>query len=157
MVKALKSPSSSGTLSTPEITSIFELLQLLREERTNTLMKDSAEQQRTEAMESPFYKFVALTLLPMTDSADVLFSFSCNLLSAEKLDPSFELKRSFTGIACSDSYLTHLSAAFMPALAGWDKNYSTLHMYFLAMLNALIAIYAVESCRKRNAMNLVAM
>lgn len=37
-------------------------------------------------METAFHKFIALTVLPMTDTEDVMFNFSRNLPSAEKLD-----------------------------------------------------------------------
>jgi hypothetical protein len=84
LVKALqKSPNS---LTTQQLTTIFENLQKLREDRAQSLLDASHEQQRTEAMVDGFHKFVALTLLPMTDTEDVMFNFSGNLPAAEKLD-----------------------------------------------------------------------
>lgn len=61
-------------------------LQALREERAIILKDASHEQQRTEAMEDRLHKFIALTLLPITDTEDVMFNFSGNQPYAEKLD-----------------------------------------------------------------------
>ncbi|RAL63109.1 hypothetical protein DID88_004193 [Monilinia fructigena] len=58
----------------------------LRESRVTTLKDASHEQQRTEAMEDSLHKFIALTLLPITDTEDVMFNFSGNQPYAEKLD-----------------------------------------------------------------------
>jgi len=210
------------------IDGIFEHVQEVREARTNTLMKHSHEQQRVEALETPFRKFAALYLLPLTDTEDVTFNFSRNLPLSEKLDmvqlvpkpklipykdelaqtpgsrgiygwlqmafyltcgllahygmwirsaeygladqfgailttgtfpydPTFPLKRHYIGIESIDNYLTFLSAAYMPGLNNWDKNFGTLQMYFLGMLIQPIAVWAIESCRKRNALTLVAL
>lgn len=67
-------------------------------------------------------------------------------------DPTFPLKRSYVGISSIDDYLTFLSAAYMTGLNGWSKPFGTLQLYFLGMLIPPIAIWAVESCRKRNSM-----
>ncbi|PQE09701.1 FAD binding domain-containing protein [Rutstroemia sp. NJR-2017a BBW] len=84
LVKALeKSPNS---LTTQQLTTIFESVQKLREDRAQLLLDASHEQQRTEAMVDGLHKFVALTILPMTDTEDVMFNFSGNLPAAEKLD-----------------------------------------------------------------------
>ncbi|CZR61768.1 related to hydroxylase [Phialocephala subalpina] len=144
--------------------------QELGETRANTLMAASHEQQRTEAIETRFQKFIALTVLPMTDTEDVMFNFSRHLPFAEKLDMvelpprpkpipfKDELARtpSYTGITAVDSYLAFLSAAYMAAVTGWDKSFGTLHLYFLGMLIQPIAIYSIEAFRKLNAMALLA-
>ncbi|ESZ95337.1 hypothetical protein SBOR_4271 [Sclerotinia borealis F-4128] len=83
LVKLLKISPKPTTL---EITNLFQDLQELRESRAITLKDASHEQQRTEAMEDPLHKFIALTLLPMTDTEDVMFNFSGNQPYAEKLD-----------------------------------------------------------------------
>ncbi|KAF2804993.1 FAD-binding domain-containing protein [Mytilinidion resinicola] len=72
-------------------------------------------------------------------------------------DPTFPLKRTYTGIGAIDNYLTFLSAAYMPGLAGWDKSFATLQMYFLGMLIQPIAVWTIESCRKRNALTLLSI
>lgn len=227
LVKALNS-SPSGSLTTPEISAIFSHVQSVREERVNTLKQASHDQQRTEAMETPLHRFLALYVLPMTDTEDVMFNFSSNIPASEKLDKfdlpprpklipykdelaaapksrgrngwyfmafyllcsllvhygmwirsaeygldahfggilmtgtfpydsNFPLKRTYCGIGFIDNYLTFLSAAYMPGLAGWDKNFGTLQMYFLGMLIPPIAVWSVESCRKRNALTLLAL
>lgn len=72
-------------------------------------------------------------------------------------DPTFPLKRTYTGIAAIDNYLVFLAAAYMPGLKNWDQNFGTLQMYFLGMLVAPIAIWSVESFRKRNMLTPVSM
>ncbi|KAA8577333.1 hypothetical protein EYC84_007296 [Monilinia fructicola] len=71
---------------TSELINMFANLQKLRESRVTTLKDASHEQQRTEAMEDPLHKFIALTLLPITDTEDVMFNFSGNQPYAEKMD-----------------------------------------------------------------------
>lgn len=83
LVKLLK---ISPKPTTSEITKLFANLQDLRESRATTLKDTSYEQQRTEATEAPLHKFIALTLLPITDTEDVMFNFSGNQPYAEKLD-----------------------------------------------------------------------
>ncbi|KAJ9144948.1 FAD/NAD(P)-binding domain-containing protein [Pleurostoma richardsiae] len=72
-------------------------------------------------------------------------------------DPAFPLKRTYIGIPVIDTYLVFLAAAYMPGLCGWDKRFGTLQMYFLGHLIQPIAIWSIESCRKRNAMTLLAL
>lgn len=83
-MKGLK--ANGGSLSTPQLSEIFEGVQNLRDARTRHLCKASHDQQLVEAMDSGLHKFIALTILPMTDSEDVMFNFSGNLPAAEKLD-----------------------------------------------------------------------
>ncbi|TGO83660.1 hypothetical protein BPOR_0611g00010 [Botrytis porri] len=83
LVKLLK---ISPKPSTSQFTTMFAELQALRETRAMILKDASHEQQRTEAMEDRLHKFIALTLLPITDTEDVMFNFSGNQPSAEKLD-----------------------------------------------------------------------
>ncbi|KAF7906736.1 hypothetical protein EAF00_001015 [Botryotinia globosa] len=72
--------------TTSEISNMLADLQALRESRATILKDASHEQQRTEAMEDRLHKFIALTLLPITDTEDVMFNFSGNQPFAEKLD-----------------------------------------------------------------------
>ncbi|TVY36536.1 FAD-dependent monooxygenase [Lachnellula subtilissima] len=65
-------------------------------------------------------------------------------------DPSFSLKRNYTGIKSLDNYLVFLAAAYMPGLKGWDQNFGTLQMYFLGMLVQPITVWSVEAYRTRN-------
>ncbi|TGO21237.1 hypothetical protein BPAE_0231g00030 [Botrytis paeoniae] len=83
LVKLLK---ISPKPTTSEFTKMFADLQALRETRATILKDASHEQQRTEAMEDRLHKFIALTLLPITDTEDVMFNFSGNQPYAEKLD-----------------------------------------------------------------------
>ncbi|TGO47132.1 hypothetical protein BOTNAR_0542g00040 [Botryotinia narcissicola] len=72
--------------TTSEVSNMLAGLQALRESRATILKDASHEQQRTEAMEDRLHKFIALTLLPITDTEDVMFNFSGNQPYAEKLD-----------------------------------------------------------------------
>lgn len=72
-------------------------------------------------------------------------------------DPTFPLKRTFTGIKRVDNYLTFLSAIFMPGINNWDASFGMLQMYFLGMLVQPIAVWSVEAYRKRNALTPLAM
>lgn len=65
-------------------------------------------------------------------------------------DPSFSLKRTYTGISFIDNYLAFLSAIFMTGVNSWHPNFGILHRYFLGMLVQPIAVWAVEAYRKRN-------
>lgn len=67
-------------------------------------------------------------------------------------DPSFPLKRKYTGIKVVDNYLVFLAAAYMPGLKNWDQNFGTLQLYFLGMLVQPLTVWSVEAYRKRNGM-----
>ncbi|KAI0136167.1 FAD-binding domain-containing protein [Xylariales sp. AK1849] len=71
-------------------------------------------------------------------------------------DPGFQLKRSYIGIASIDNYLTFLSAVYMPGLKGWDKSFQYLQLYLLGGLVQPIAVWSVESYRRRNSVTPVA-
>ncbi|KAJ3530542.1 hypothetical protein NM208_g9280 [Fusarium decemcellulare] len=73
-----------------------------------------------------------------------------------KANSSFELLRSYTGVSALDQYLTFLAVIFMPGLRAWSLSYRTLQVYFLGLIAQPIAIWTVESCRKRNSMTLLA-
>lgn len=72
-------------------------------------------------------------------------------------DPTFPLKRKYTGISALDDYLVFLAVVYIPGLNNWDPNFSTVQMYLLGMLIQPIAIWTVEAYRKRNMMTPVAM
>lgn len=72
-------------------------------------------------------------------------------------DPTFSLKRKYTGIRPIDDYLVFLAVIYMPGLNNWDKNFGTLQMYFLGMLIQPIAVWSIEAYRKRNALSPIAM
>ncbi|GAB7352388.1 hypothetical protein MBLNU459_g2821t1 [Dothideomycetes sp. NU459] len=65
-------------------------------------------------------------------------------------DPSFPLKRKYTGIRLIDDYLVFLAAVFMPGLANWDQHFRMLQIYFLGMLIQPITVWSVEAYRHRN-------
>ncbi|KAK9777145.1 putative FAD-dependent monooxygenase andE [Seiridium cardinale] len=71
--------------------------------------------------------------------------------------PGFHLKRKYTSIRSIDDYLVFLSAVFMPGVNNWDPNYGLLQKYFLGMLIQPIAVWSVESYRKRNALSPIAL
>ncbi|KAK5207798.1 hypothetical protein LTR72_007405 [Exophiala xenobiotica] len=68
-----------------QIETAFAATQELRQARTTILKEHSHEQQRTELLDTPFHKFAAFYLLPMTDVEDVTFNFSRNMPLAERL------------------------------------------------------------------------
>lgn len=72
-------------------------------------------------------------------------------------DPSFDLKRQYTGIAFLDNYLVFLAAIFTTGVTGWDPQFATQQRYFLYGLIQPIAVWAVESYRKRNKLTPVAL
>ena len=65
---------------------MLDHLQKLREDRAIDVMKASREQQRTEALETWFYRFIALKFLPLVDTEDVILNLSRHIPMAEKLD-----------------------------------------------------------------------
>lgn len=78
---------SRGTKPTlKDIEHMFATIQNIRHARVITLKEHSHEQQRNELLETPFHQFVAVHVLPLTDSEDVTFNFSRNMPLAEKLD-----------------------------------------------------------------------
>ncbi len=79
----IKSKGFKPTLE--QIETAFAATQKLRQARTTILKEHSHEQQRTELLDTPFHKFAAFYLLPMTDVEDVTFNFSRNMPLAEKL------------------------------------------------------------------------
>lgn len=78
--------SLNGKLSTSQIENVFTHTQQVRQNRAIILKEHSHEQQRTESLDTPLHKFMALSLLPLTDIEDVTFNFSRNIPLAEKLD-----------------------------------------------------------------------
>ncbi|UPK90661.1 hypothetical protein LCI18_001596 [Fusarium solani-melongenae] len=68
-------------------------------------------------------------------------------------DTDFPVKRSYIGISFIDDYLAFLAAVFVPGLKDWDANFGMIQLYFLGMLLQPIAVYVVESYRKRNKLN----
>lgn len=72
-------------------------------------------------------------------------------------NPSFALKRKYTGIAIIDNYLVFLAAIFMTGINGWDESFGTLQMYFLGMLIQPIAVWSVEAFRTRNGLTLLSV
>ncbi|EXJ79932.1 hypothetical protein A1O3_08217 [Capronia epimyces CBS 606.96] len=68
---------------------------------------------------------------------------------------AFSLKRRYIGVAFVDDTLTFLDVAFMPGIARWHSAFGFLQLYFLGGLLQPIAIWAVESVRRRNEMALI--
>lgn len=62
------------------------------------------------------------------------------------------LRTTYTGITLLDNGLAFLVAAFMNGAAGWDRGFFVLLVYFLLSFFPIVAIWAIESCRKRNSL-----
>lgn len=57
-----------------------------RESRAKKLLGDAHSQQRLEAMETPWHRFLAQYLLPRAPTSDVMYNMSRNVPSGQKLD-----------------------------------------------------------------------
>jgi hypothetical protein len=66
------------------------------------------------------------------------------------LEHPLPLRTTYTGIAPVDQGLSFLVAAFMNAASGWDAGFFVFLGYFLFSFFAVLAIWAIESCRERN-------
>ena len=64
------------------------------------------------------------------------------------------LRTAYTGIAPLDKGLSTLVAAFMNGASGWDQGFFVLLVYFLFSFFPIVSIWAIESCRTRNATSL---
>lgn len=62
-------------------------------------------------------------------------------------DNKGRLRESYTGIAQLDFGLRFLVAAFLPGVAGWDKNFQIQQIYFLVSFFSIISIWSVEAGR----------
>lgn len=61
------------------------------------------------------------------------------------------LRYEYTGIPAIDNVCRMLVSAFLPGIAAWDPSFCVLELYFLMSLVPVVAIWTIESCRKRNA------
>jgi len=78
--------SPSASLSDAEISSIFDEVQNTRYTTVQKLIVYSQKHQRVEALDTPFHKFLALKMLPLTDTDNVLFNLSRNVPQGKMLD-----------------------------------------------------------------------
>ncbi|KAI2723169.1 hypothetical protein DTO039G3_1544 [Penicillium roqueforti] len=85
LVAALKN-SQSGTLSSAEISKIFEGVQQQREKRAWGLIKVSHARQRLECLETPFLKFIARYVVPRFSKSTVLSKWIDTYSPAVSLD-----------------------------------------------------------------------
>ena len=67
------------------------------------------------------------------------------------------LREKYTSIEPFDIGLRYLVTAFLPGVAGWDKEFQIQQIYFLVSFFAIIAIMSVEAGRKRNAGSLTSL
>ncbi len=67
------------------------------------------------------------------------------------------LRTIYTGLPPLDDGLSFLVAAFMNGAAAWDGGFFVLLVYFLLSFFAIVAIWAVESCRERNSLALISL
>jgi hypothetical protein len=61
------------------------------------------------------------------------------------------LRTTYTGVVPIDKGLSFLVAAFMNGASGWDEGFFVFTAYFLVSFFAIVSVWAVESCRERNA------
>ncbi|KAI6754484.1 hypothetical protein HG530_012236 [Fusarium avenaceum] len=85
LVKAL-SQSTSGRLSSTEVVTIFEDVQSRRKPRVALNHRYSYGRARTEALDSPLKKLMALHLLPLVDEQIVTLSYCAQSPGGEWLD-----------------------------------------------------------------------
>jgi hypothetical protein len=85
LVKAL-SQSTSGRLSSTEVVSIFEDVQSRRRPRVALNHRYSHGRARTEALDTPIMKLMALHLLPLVDEQVVTLSYCAQSPGGECLD-----------------------------------------------------------------------
>jgi hypothetical protein len=67
------------------------------------------------------------------------------------------LRRHYTGIAPLDFAASFLVAVFTHGAAGWTKGIQLQQAFFLLQFFPVIATWAVESARKRNAWALISL
>jgi len=72
-------------------------------------------------------------------------------------DHETPLRTVYTGIALLDQGFAFLVAAFIHGTAAWDRGFHVLQIYFLISLFPILAIWSVESCRKRNRLSLISL
>jgi hypothetical protein len=65
-------------------------------------------------------------------------------------DTKYSLREKYTGIEPLDLGLRYLVAAFLPGVAGWDKEFQIQQIYFLVSFFPIIAIQSAEAGRKRS-------
>jgi hypothetical protein len=226
LAKHLHKPSIAS-LNDAQISSIFDEVQNTRYGRVQKLIADSHEHQRIDALDTPFHKFLALKILPRTDTENVLFNLSRNVPQGKKLDMvdiparprlipyddelqsepnsrgwrgwliaavfvalsvigywgmhmrtaelglsdylrsttanlkfadnGASLRNKYTSIAAIDNALAFVVSFFMPGTAKWDQGLWILQLYFLGSFFAIVAVWSVEACRKRNALTLISL
>ncbi|KAF5005580.1 hypothetical protein FDECE_7987 [Fusarium decemcellulare] len=83
LVKALE--RSSPRLSIATITTAFDHVQTLRRDRVIMAKNYSHSRQRTESLDSPLRRLLALHLLPRAREQDVTLSYSAQIPASEKL------------------------------------------------------------------------
>ncbi|KAF4468206.1 FAD-binding domain containing [Fusarium albosuccineum] len=83
LVRALE--RSSPRLSIATITAAFDHVQTLRRDRVIMAMNYSHSRQRTESLDSPLRRLLALHLLPRAREQDVTLSYSAQIPASEKL------------------------------------------------------------------------
>ncbi|EXJ92529.1 hypothetical protein A1O3_01081 [Capronia epimyces CBS 606.96] len=65
------------------------------------------------------------------------------------------LRKTYTGVGQLDQGLAFLVSSFIHGTSGWDKGFYVLQVYFLVSYFAVVAVWTVESCRKRNSVALI--
>jgi hypothetical protein len=78
--------SPARHLSKSQVQQVMERTQQNREARAKKLVDDAKDQQRLEAMETPWNRILALYLLPRAPTSDVMYNMSRNIPSGQKLD-----------------------------------------------------------------------
>jgi hypothetical protein len=65
------------------------------------------------------------------------------------------LRKTYIGVEAFDIAMSYLVAAFLSGPAGWDEGIRLQQIHFLVNFFAIVCIWNVEACRKRNAGRLI--
>ncbi|KAI1380715.1 hypothetical protein F4677DRAFT_195419 [Hypoxylon crocopeplum] len=73
-----------------------------------------------------------------------------SVIDAERFENGAPLLTRYTGIAAVDTVARFLVAAFLSGTARWDVGAHAQQAYFLAHWFAIVCVWNVEACRRRN-------
>ena len=90
------------------------------------------------------------------DQFGVSDSFTA-IIASGKHQNGIPLRTEYSGIGRLDQGLAFLVVAFMPAAAEFDRAFYLQALHFLVVFFPAVAIWAVESCRKRNEWTMISL
>ncbi|KIX06405.1 uncharacterized protein Z518_04381 [Rhinocladiella mackenziei CBS 650.93] len=94
-----------------------------------------------------------LRVMPITSGVSEKMEYIAK--TARFPEQGIPLRTTYTRIPPLDKGLSFLVAAFLHGAAGWDRGFYVLQVYFLISFFPVIAIWTVESCRRRNSLALI--